>query len=72
MRHDMSPSEYRDILEKLGLSQSEAGVFFGGTPLTGRRWAAVGGSGPPPAVAMMLRLMVRLKFSVSYINDILD
>lgn len=43
-----------------GLSQVAAGDFLTGNPRTSRRWAC-GESPVPQAVALLLRLMVRMK-----------
>lgn len=64
----MTPAEYLSAIKSLGLTQSEAGRFFGVTEVTGRRWAA---SGPPAPVAKFLRLMLRLRFSPAYVNAVI-
>lgn len=56
----MTPDEYRRKIELLGLSQVQAGKFLTDNPRTSRGWA-LGEHRIPKAVAMLLRLMVRLK-----------
>lgn len=53
----MTANQYRTAIEKVGLSQRKAGRFFGVDERTSRRWAE---TGPPEAVAKLLRLMARL------------
>ena len=54
----MSPTEYRDAIARLGLSQRSAGEFFGRSGRQGQRWAN-GWSPLPKSVAMVLELMLR-------------
>ncbi len=63
----MTPTEYRSALESLGLSQTEAGRFFGVHGVTGRRWAK---DGPSPPAAKLIRLMLALRFTTAYVDDI--
>lgn len=58
----MSPLQYREAIARLGLSQVAAGEFLIGNPRTSRRWA-LGESAVPKPVALLLRLMIRLKLS---------
>lgn len=58
----MSPAQYRDAIARLGLTQVAAGEFLIGNPRTSRRWAS-GESPVPQSVAMLLRLMIKLKLS---------
>ncbi len=58
----MTPTQYRDAIARLGLSQVAAGNLLCGNPRTSRRWAS-GESPIPQAVALLLRLMVRLKIN---------
>lgn len=53
----MTPSEYRDAIERLGLSQVGASRLFGIDPRTSRRWA-LGELPVPRAVVLCLRLML--------------
>lgn len=54
----MSPKQYKQIIEQLGLSQEGAGEWLGVSARTGQNYAA---KGPPEPVAKLLRLMIRLK-----------
>ena len=74
----MSPSEFRAALEKLGfvasdrpndLGQSEAARFFDVQPRAVRDWNV---KGPPPAVALCLRLMLKLKLSADKVRKLLE
>lgn len=66
----MTPTDYRAALDRLGLNQSEAARFFGVNDVTGRRWAAMGGNGPPAPVVKMIRLMLALRFSPAYVDEV--
>lgn len=55
---NMTPKQYKTIIEQLGLSQERAGEWLGVSARTGQNYAA---KGPPEPVAKLLRLMVRLK-----------
>jgi hypothetical protein len=53
----MTPTQYRTAIEKLGLSQEGAGVFFGYSARQGQRWA--NNEKPvPPAVGWCLEFML--------------
>jgi DNA-binding transcriptional regulator YiaG len=52
--------QYRTAIEKLGLSQRGAAAFLGVDERTSRRWA-LGEAQIPQSVAMLLKLMIRLK-----------
>jgi hypothetical protein len=54
----MNAQEYRDALERLKLTQLDAGELFNVGARTSRRWA-LGQARVPTSVAMLLRLMVR-------------
>jgi transcriptional regulator with XRE-family HTH domain len=58
----MTPMQYRAAIEKLGLSQRAAAAFLGVDERTSRRWA-LDEAQIPESVAMLLRLMVRLKLT---------
>lgn len=45
----MTPDEYRNVLEKLGLTQSAAARLLGVDDRTSRRWACGERDIPPPA-----------------------
>jgi hypothetical protein len=53
----MTPSQYRQAIARLGLTQVAAGEFLIGNPRTSRRWA-LGESPVPRSVALLLRLMI--------------
>jgi plasmid maintenance system antidote protein VapI len=53
----MTPTQYQDTIDRLGLSQVGAARLFGVDPRTSRRWVA-GDLVIPRAVALALRLMV--------------
>lgn len=52
----MTPTEYREALAALNLSQVGAARLFGVDPRTSRHWAA--STNPPQAVALCLRMML--------------
>jgi hypothetical protein len=54
----MNAQEYRDALERLKLTQLDAGELFNVGARTSRRWA-LGQARVPTSVAMLLRLMLR-------------
>jgi DNA-binding transcriptional regulator YiaG len=56
----MTAMQYRAAIEKLGLSQQGAARFLGVGERTSRRWA-LDEVRVPESVAMLLRLMIRLK-----------
>ena len=58
----MTRNQYRAAIARVGLSQVGAARFFGSNERTGQRWAA---DGPPPAVAVCLRLMIALDLSAA-------
>ena len=64
----MTPTQYRAAIDRVGLSQVGAARFFGANTRTGQRWAA---DGPPPPVAVCLRLMIALNLSASDAADLL-
>lgn len=55
----MNANQYRRALSRLGMSIAGAGRFLGVGERTARRWAADGNI--PHAVALLLKLMVKLK-----------
>ena len=57
----MKAREYLELIDKLGLTQEQAGDFLGFTGRSSRRWIA--GVAIPPLVAIMLRYMVREKLT---------
>lgn len=58
----MTPKQYAEAIDRLGLSQRAAGAFLGVDERQSRRWVA-GDSAIPESVAKLLRLMVRLKIA---------
>lgn len=56
----MTPKQYADAIERLGLSQRGAGKFLGVDERTSRKWIA-GDARIPESAAKLLRLMLRLK-----------
>jgi hypothetical protein len=56
----MTPKQYADAIERLGLSQRAAGAFLGVDERQSRRWIA-GDSAIPESVAKLLRLMIKLR-----------
>lgn len=53
----MTPSEYRDALSRLGLSQVGAGAVLGVSPRTAQDYAR---KGPPGPAALAVRLLLAL------------
>lgn len=53
----MTAEQYQDAIDILGLKQEAAGVWLGVSKRTGQNYAA---KGPHPAVAKLLRLMIKL------------
>jgi hypothetical protein len=56
----MTPKQYADAIERLGLSQRAAGAFLGIDERQSRRWIA-GDARIPESVAKLLRLMIARK-----------
>jgi hypothetical protein len=57
----MNKTEYRDLLEKLGMTQQGAARFFGVSGRSSRRFAS--GDDIPPAIELLLRVMVAKKLT---------
>lgn len=53
----MTSDQYKKALERLGMTQEQAGEWLGVSGRTGQNYAA---KGPPQVVAMLLRLMLKL------------
>jgi hypothetical protein len=51
----VTAKQYRAAIERLGLSQEAVGELLGASGRSGQNWAA---KGPPPAEAILLRLML--------------
>jgi len=66
----MDAIEYREHIEKLGLSQNAASRFLGVSERSSRRYAQLDDKGRPinipipSAIEMLLRIMVKHKISV--------
>jgi transcriptional regulator with XRE-family HTH domain len=58
----VTPNQYRNAIEKLGLSQVRAAAFLGISPRTSQGYA-LGEYPVPEAVAKLLRLMIKLGIS---------
>jgi hypothetical protein len=59
----MNKVEFKIAIQILGMSQQKAGVWCGYSPRTGQGWA-LGEREIPIAVARLLRMMVRHRFTV--------
>jgi DNA-binding transcriptional regulator YiaG len=57
----MTPDEYRDAIERLGLSQVAAARLLGVDERTSRRWAKGDRDVPPPAVRFLRYLIATRK-----------
>jgi DNA-binding transcriptional regulator YiaG len=55
----VTPEEFKEAIERLGLSQQGAARFLGNNDRTVRRWIA-GKARPSACVSMLLRLMLDL------------
>jgi DNA-binding transcriptional regulator YiaG len=55
----MTPKQYADAIDRLGLSQRKAGRFLGVDERTSRKWIA-GDARIPESAAKLLRLMVKM------------
>lgn len=67
----MTPTEYRDHIARLGLSQVRAGRLLGRDARTSRRWA-LGQSNIPPEAAIILRLLVAGKLTIAQVEAARD
>jgi hypothetical protein len=65
----MSPERYAQVIAKLGLSQVKAAEFLGFDPRTSRRWIS-GELVVPKTVAMLLELMVKLKVTPDWAENV--
>lgn len=59
----MTPKQYRIAIERLGLSQAQAGKFLGVDPRQSRRYA-LGETPVPHAIGILLQLMIKRKLTV--------
>jgi enterochelin esterase-like enzyme len=64
----MTAKQYRDAIQTLGMSQTRAAQFFKVDDQTSRRWA-LGQSEIPEAVAMLPRLMIRLRLKPEQLTE---
>lgn len=64
----MTPEQYRDALQMLGISQPEAGKVFGFNDRASRRYAA--GQEIPWSLEMLLNLMIAKHITVDDIEEI--
>lgn len=60
----MTPNQFRTALDRLGLSQAKAAEMVNANPRTARSWA-LGQSRIPESVAILLRLLVAGKITIS-------
>jgi len=67
----MTPTEFRGILDCLGLTQAEAARLLGANERTVRRWATAERS-VPPAVVILLRMMFLQLIEPAAIDGLLD
>lgn len=62
----MTPDEYREAIDKLGLTQSSAARMLGVDERTSRRWAN-GERDVPPPVQRFLRFLIAIGKSGEYV-----
>jgi len=67
----MTPSEYRDLLATLGLTQAGAARLLGVDERTSRRWATGERDVPMPA-ARFLRFLLKAKISPDRVMKLLS
>ena len=65
----MNPKQYQKAIDALGLSQVGASRFFGVSVKTSPRWAR-GESPVHPAVAKLLRVMIKYKLTPSDVEKL--
>ena len=65
----MTANQFRAALDRLGLSQLGAARLFGTGERTPRRWA-LGERSVPPAIAILLRLLIAGKIGVEDIASV--
>lgn len=59
---------YRQMIDKLGLTQVGAAHFLGIGPRSSRRWASGSDIEVPLVVRMLLRVMIRYGITVDKVN----
>jgi hypothetical protein len=65
----MTPQEYFDAISDVGMTQVGAARFFGIDGRTSRKWVA-GTNAVPPAVSMLLRVMLRYNLTPLHVQNI--
>ena len=63
----MTPQEYREAINALGLNLTKAAEFFGVSQRTGMNWAL---KGPPRTTAILLRVMIAKRLSPASVEAI--
>ena len=63
----MTPTQFRNAIDRLGLSQQAAGRFFGYSARQGQRWAN-NERAVPPAVGWCLEFMLAHKVKPGDLN----
>jgi DNA-binding transcriptional regulator YiaG len=64
----MTPDEYREAIQRLGLSQQKAAALLGVHAVTSRRWASEARD-IPPTVDRFLRLIIALRLTPQQVED---
>jgi hypothetical protein len=64
----ISPEAYRQAIEKLGMSQVRAGLFFGLSDRQGQRLAR-GEAKMPPVIAHLLKMMIKYKVAPGDLDE---
>lgn len=70
-RRSMTPTDYRDALADLGLTQSGAARFLGVDGKTSRDWANPTMPGPPEPVARFLDYLIGAKVTPAEVLAVL-
>jgi len=65
----MTPTQFRDAIDKAGLSQVGTARLLGADPRTARRWA-LGESEIPDSVAILLRLLITKKITTKDVERV--
>lgn len=63
----MTPKQFQAAIDKLGLSQQKAGLFFGYSKRQGQRWA-LGEADVPAAVEYAIKGMLELGWMPGDLN----
>jgi hypothetical protein len=64
----MTGEQYQKAIDQIGLTQVGAAAFFGLTSRTLRNYQT---TGPPMAIAMLLRVMIAEHISVDEVNQLM-